>query len=141
MSEQQTDPADARIVPTDVEPLLTPAEAKSIRERMGLSTRWLAQRWERDERLVQRWERMRVLPAPLATDLTNLRAHFAAQVQALADDPAVDPIMVPRVDPDSADGFPAAWHRAVGLAAADLTGRRLRFTEPDPAPQQEEPHG
>lgn len=93
---------------------------------MGLSTRWLAQRWDHPEQSVQRWERNRQLPAALVDDLKALREQFDGQVRALVAAAATE-ITVPRTDPDSTDGWPATWHRAVALQAAQTTHAQLVF--------------
>jgi hypothetical protein len=110
---------------------VTPAEVKAWRERMGLSTRWLAERWERPEPSVQRWERARTLPVGLVTDLQTLIHEFDQQVTSLVAS-ARQLIWVPRTDADSPDDRPATWHRAVALTAARQTGATLTFIDPSP---------
>ncbi len=107
---------------------LTPAEVKAWRERMGLSTRWLAERWGTPEPSVQRWERRRSLPPGLVADFTGIIADFDARVESLAA-AGHDRYVVPRVS--SVEGYPAAWHRAVALAASLRTGARLDFAAED----------
>jgi hypothetical protein len=109
---------------------VTPAEVKAWRERMGLSTRWLAERWDCPEQSVQRWERSRVLPAGLVADLWKLIRTFTVEASTLAASGAAT-IWVPRTDADSPDGRPAAWHRAVGLEAAAITSATLTFDHTD----------
>lgn len=96
---------------------LGPADIKAWRERLGLSTRWLAERWDVRELTVQRWERDRRAPEGVIADLRALIAEHQRQAEELAGSD-VEQVQVPRVDPDSPDrGWPAAWYRSVGLSS------------------------
>lgn len=106
------------------QPPMTPAEFKALREHLGLTTRWLAHRWKIQETTIQRWERNRTVPAPLAADLADLADQFAAQVTTLRRSRHRD-LPVPRRDTDSPDTMPATWHRAIALTAAHGTRHRL----------------
>ena len=107
-------------------PAFTPAEVKSVRESLGLTTRWLAHRWRTAENSVKRWETSRFLPDDLADDLRALVALRDAQVEAGCE-ARLPCIEVPRLDADSIDDFPAAWHRAIALEVADSTGAALTW--------------
>lgn len=103
---------------------MTPAQFKAIREHLGLTTRWLAERWDVQETTIQRWERNRTIPSRLAADLMGLSRHFDEQIAALRRGGA-SVVDVPRRDANSPDAMPAAWHRAIALAATVGTGARI----------------
>lgn len=107
---------------------MTPAELKATREALGLSSQWLADRWGVALYSVQRWERNRAVPAELARDFESIEARFRDEV-ATGIAGAAASLAIPRVDADSPDGFPAAYHRAVALRIAEATGARLVFRE------------
>jgi len=101
---------------------MTPAEFKARRERMGLS----AQRWGVSLLSVQRWERNRAIPDALAADFESIEDAFRDAVDTGAwVERGV--LAVPRVDAESLDGYPSAYHRAVALAIAERTGARIEF--------------
>lgn len=104
---------------------MTPAEFKCLRESMGLSTKWLAIRWDVAESSVKRWEHTRTLPDALETDLLNLRRQFNEAVTRLST--TTTPIVVPRVDSESPDRWPAAWHRAIAQQASDRCGASIIY--------------
>lgn len=112
---------------------MTSAEMKCLRESMGLTTKWLSARWDVAEFSVKRWERDRYLPENLETDLRGLKRRFDAEVQHTAavtaesgEDAAV---IVPRTEPESTGGMPAAWHRAIAQRARELSGARILYTD------------
>ena len=105
---------------------MTPAEFKARREAMGLSTQWLATRWNVSLMSVQRWERNRSMPSGLAEDFETIEDGFREDVD-MGIDESLPVLRVPRVDSDSDDGFPAAYHRAVALRIAERTGAQLVF--------------
>lgn len=105
---------------------MTPADFKAMRESMGLSTKWLAVRWGVSMLSVQRWERNRSMPPELERDFESIRSCFRAEVDDGVSD-ASPSLSVPRVDDESPDGFPAAYHRAVALRIAESTGAHLVF--------------
>lgn len=112
-------------------PVMTPAEFKATRERLGLTVRWLAERWGVQETTIQRWERNRALPSDLAEDMGGLAGRFDVQVDALrAAGAAV--LRVPRRDGESPDQMPAAWHRAAALTAVAGTGSRIEWIPGEP---------
>lgn len=111
---------------------MTSAEFKCVREGLGLTSQWLADRWGVALFSVQRWEKERVLPGDLEADLCSLVARFESAVLdgvASAGDRYVE---VPRTDDQSPDEMPAAYHRAVALAVARRTGARIAYIG-DPA--------
>ena len=105
---------------------MTPAELKSTREALGLSSHWLADRWGVALYSVQRWERGRTLPEELAIDLESLVRRMGVDVErmSLGGDRVIE---VPRTDAESPDEMPAAYHRAVALAVARETGARIVY--------------
>ena len=105
---------------------MTPAEFKARREALGLSTRWLAERWGVSHLSVQRWERNRAIPAELARDFEAIEDQADATV-ALGVEREDGSIGIPRTDAQSMDGYPAAYHRAVALRIARETGAELVF--------------
>lgn len=109
-----------------------PAEMKCLRESLGLSTAWLARRWDVAERSVQRWERDRQLPVALEEDLERLAVERDQQVAAIVRESGNAPILVPRLDREG-DEWPAEWHRAVALIAQKRTGRRIEFLPDTPS--------
>lgn len=105
---------------------MTPAELKARRERMGLSAQWLAARWGVSLLSVQRWERSRAIPDALAADFESIEDAFRDAVDTGAWR-GERVLTVPRVDAESLDGYPSAYHRAVALAIAERTGARIEF--------------
>jgi len=75
---------------------------------------------------VQRWERNRAIPDALAADFESIEDAFRDAVDTGAwVERGV--LAVPRVDAESLDGYPSAYHRAVALAIAERTGARIEF--------------
>lgn len=91
---------------------LTPAEFKCLRVSIGLTTRWLAQRWDVAEYSVKRWENSRMLPEEFSDDMIGLRKRFLDEVSkgVAARNEA---LLVPRVDRDTNLGFPAQWWQLI----------------------------
>lgn len=106
---------------------MTPAELKSTREALGLSSQWLADRWGVALYSVQRWERGRTLPEELAVDLEGLVRRMGVDVERMSLGGGDRVIEVPRTDAESPDEMPAAYHRAVALAVARETGARIVY--------------
>lgn len=107
--------------------MLTSAETKCLRESMGLTTKWLADRWHVAEYSVKRRETNRILPDEFETDLRGLKTRFDKAVQAAADTPADACIIVPRTDRGNGE-YPAAWHRAIAQQAAARCHCRILYT-------------
>lgn len=95
---------------------LSCAEFKCLREGMGLTTAWLANRWNVAEYSVKRWERERLPPAEYADDLLALKGTFDAAVDSIRPQTRAT---VPRTEAESPDGMPAAWHRSIAQHASD----------------------
>lgn len=111
---------------------MTSAEFKCVRESLGLSSQWLADRWGVALFSVQRWERERVLPDELEADLCSLVARFKNAVQDGVMNAGDRYVEVPRTEDQSPDEMPAAYHRAVALAVVRRTGARIAYID-DPA--------
>ena len=107
------------------------AEFKVLRESLGLSLAWLAQRWGLEsERGPKRWqERNEPIPEARAADMEQLAAIADGLVEwqlteLLADAAGDRRLLVPRVDADSPDEFPASFYRAVAARVSwELEGR------------------
>jgi hypothetical protein len=100
------------------------AEMKVVREGLGLSTRWLAKRWDKHEQAVQRWETKDwEIPGEVARDVHDLREQFFAAVATtiaslgiLADNQE-KLLILPQTDDYLllTEAFPAATLRAVAF--------------------------
>ena len=108
------------------------AEFKVLRESLGLSLAWLAQRWGLEsERGPKRWqERNEPIPEARAADMEQLAAiadglvEWQLKTEQLADAAGDRRLLVPRVDADSPDEFPASFYRAVAARVSwELEGR------------------
>ena len=64
---------------------MTPAENKALRESMGLTLKWLAERWGVTVQSVKRWEGSRTPPPQIAKDMLDLKRKFDAEVQRLVE--------------------------------------------------------
>lgn len=111
---------------------MTPAEFKCCRESLGLSTRWLADRWGVSEYSVQRWERNRILPDDLQADLLGLQVRFAAEISKGVGERG-ETIIVPRTNVDSVQGFPAAWWRLIAWQVRLKTEGLILYYDDDVA--------
>lgn len=105
---------------------MTPAEFKCMRESLGLSAKWLSERWGVALLSVQRWEKDRALPGELEEDLLSI-VDKAAETVAIGVEREDGSIEVPRTDACSLDGFPAAYHRAVAWEIARHTGAEIVY--------------
>lgn len=105
---------------------MTPAEFKSRREALGLPAKWLAERWSVSLLSVQRWERSRAMPPELARDFEDIEER-ASKTVSMGIRRGDGTIEVPRIDAESVDGFPAAYHRAIALRIAHETGAGIVF--------------
>lgn len=113
---------------------LTAAEFKTVRESLGLSADWIAERVGVQVRTVRRWEDgTSPIPEDAWVALVRLEQLVDAAVDNLLDEFGVDDpddldepvvVRVPRVDVDSPDGLPASVHRAVAARLRwELPGR------------------
>lgn len=105
---------------------LTPAEFKCLRASLGLTTKWLADRWDVAEFSVKRWERARMLPEEFSEDMLGLRQWFLDEV-AQREACVADSISVPRTDRDTDLGFPASWWQLIAWRVHEDTGQMILF--------------
>lgn len=98
-------------------------ELKVVREGLGLSTRWLSERWAVREQSVQRWEsRNYQVPTECADDLIDILRQFSTDVtETIASLGAVktgqEKLLLPKTDEFlvASDSFPASFYRAVAF--------------------------
>lgn len=102
---------------------IRPAELKCQRERMGLTTKWVAERWDVAEYSVKRWENNRLLPAEFTEDWVAMLYDYEQQINTYSQR---DVIIVPRVNVDSL-AYPGAFYRSAGLDANRETGAPIEF--------------
>ena len=108
---------------------MTPAENKALRESMGLTLKWLANRWGVTVQSVKRWEGSRTPPPQIAKDMLDLKRKFDAEVQRLVEDGG-DIVEVPRRDRDcTGSEQSAAWARAVAQRAKERRGLTMEFRD------------
>ena len=113
---------------------MTSAEFKCLRESMGLTTKWLAERWKVSEFSVQRWDRNRRLPDELEADIMDLKARFDREVGRVAD-AGGDCVLVPRNDRlRTAVDMPAAWFHMIAQRASEIAGLRILFEDDEQEP-------
>jgi DNA-binding transcriptional regulator YiaG len=107
---------------------MTDAEFKVTRERLGLTTRWLADHLAVAERTVHRWEAgQQAVPGGVQDELDRLAAIAGAAVEQLEAEleQMPDPHVVTyrtdddyrAVEPDT--DWPASWHRALAARVAE----------------------
>lgn len=110
---------------------MTPAENKALRESMGLTLKWLANRWGVTVQSVKRWEGSRTPPPQIAKDMLSLKRKFDEEVNRLVETGTAQ-VNVPRRDRDcKASEQSAAWARAVAQRAREQTGLRIEFRDND----------
>lgn len=117
---------------------MTSAELKCLRESMGLTTRWLAERWDVSEVSVKRWERTLCPPERIVRQITDLKRRFDEEVArgvALRG----DYVCAARND-RFRDGrmMPAAWTRAVAQRVHEGSGARILFYDDEQDPYENE---
>ena len=116
---------------------MTSAEFKCLRESMGLTTKWLASRWDVSEFSVQRWERNRMLPEKLAEDMTRLKTRFDGEVER-AVETGGECFIVPRNDRfRTMDDMPAAWHHMIAQRVRERSGARILFEDDEQDPESD----
>lgn len=119
---------------------MTGAELRVVREWLGLTTRWLAERLSVQERTVHRWEAdASPIPDAIRVTVEQLEADTAAVVSAAVDtlNDAADPgILTYRTDADYRVHhpelpWPASWHRAVTARVAhEVPGLPITYWTP-----------
>lgn len=116
---------------------MSAAEFRCLREWLGLTTRWLADKLDVAERTVHRWEAdVSPIPAGVADALLALSEQTYGILNTAIDemldlpDPA---IATYRTDEEFAAaqpeaGWPASWHRALCARVADeVPGLRITY--------------
>ena len=108
---------------------MSPAELRMVREYLGVSAEWLADRLGVALRTVRRWEHGKsAVPDGVREQVEGLEevavGHVNAAVDALGD--AVEAVLtIPDAD---AGGFPAGWWRMVAVRVAqDVPGLHVRY--------------
>ena len=115
---------------------MTPAENKALRESMGLTLKWLANRWGVTVQSVKRWEGSRTPPPQIAKDMLDLKRKFDAEVQRLVEGGG-DIVEVPRRDREcTGSEQSAAWARAVAQRAKEQRGLTMEFRDAKGAEKQ-----
>lgn len=119
---------------------MTSAEFRCLRESMGLTTKWLAVRWDVSEFSVQRWERNRTLPDELADDMLRLKERFDGEI-GRAIETGGDCLTVPRNDRHgTADDMPSSWHHMIAQRIRERSGMRILFDDDGPSTESEATH-
>lgn len=126
---------------------MTPAEFRCLREYLGLTPVWLAERFNVRERTVHRWQDgYAAVPEGIAAELEEIAERTDAFVDQLAEGKAEgDVLLTYRTD----DGyraaghhtFPASWHRAASQRAADKAGLVLMYADRVEGEKSAEPSG
>lgn len=114
--------------------MMTPAEFKATREHLGLTSKWLAERWGVAVHSVERWEKDRILPDDLLEDLLLIK-RYADELIGIAVKHGENglqietPLDVPRTAKDDYNKeYPPAFWRMIAWEAADRTGDRIVYT-------------
>lgn len=112
--------------------IVTAADFRAARERYGLTVQWLADTLRVRQRTVHRWEAGHTpIPDGVADELAAWHAAWLDTVDRFAESIAIDcaetesnaaVLIVPRLDRHSLDDYPAAFHRAAALEAAQACG-------------------
>lgn len=121
---------DGSLPERDGELFVTPAELRCLREFLGLTPAWLADRLGIRERRLQRMEAgTESIPDGVAVeleDLANATAEYVEQlIEELDGQGAVETLVTYRTDATfkAAEGlgltYPASWHRAVAARVAE----------------------
>ncbi len=126
----------------DDERRLTPAEFHCLRQQLGLSTRWLAERWDVAERSVQRWENSRMLPLEFSVDMLDLRDRQRREIQNESDSVrrTQSGIMVPRKNIMAAE-YPAEWWQIIAWHVHEQTGATILYDDDYTEDLEPEPDG
>ncbi|QAY63864.1 transcriptional regulator [Xylanimonas allomyrinae] len=119
---------------------MTGAALRCTRERLGLTTRWLADHLDVNERSLHRWEAgVRRVPRGVCAEIERLQTCHDELVQRL--DGALSAMSEPRLvtwrtdaDVSSAGGpeagYPASWHRAaVAQVLVHRPGTRVAYRD------------
>ena len=100
------------------------ATFRATRERLGLTTRWIADELDVNERSVHRWENGQ---SPIPEGVVGALEEWGALHDQYVTE-ARDPVVVPRTG--HRGGFPAAWWRAVAAEAHREHGAGIDYEDP-----------
>jgi predicted transcriptional regulator len=99
---------------------MTDAELRSMREWLGVTGEWLADRLRVEGRTMRRWEAGTTpVPDGVRAELAVLVAEADAAVREVVagtSGAARPVVVVPRSDPPG--GMPAGWHRRIAVRAS-----------------------
>ncbi|MCH4835650.1 helix-turn-helix domain-containing protein [Bifidobacterium pseudolongum] len=114
----------------DDERRLTPAEFHCLRQQLGVTTKWLASRWNVTERSVQRWENFRCLPLEFTEDVLALRTRQLDLIHTQCEEAmrAQSGVMVPRKNIMPAE-YPAEWWQIIAWHVHEKTGATILYTD------------
>ena len=109
---------------------LTPAEFHCLRQQLGLTTKWLANRWRVTERSVQRWENSRCLPLEFTEDILTLRRRQLDMIRTQCEQAmrTQSGIMVPRKNIMPVE-YPAEWWQIIAWHVHEQTGATILYTD------------
>ena len=114
------------------EACLTAAEFHCLRQQLGLTTKWLAERWRVTERSVQRWETSaeRRLPFDLTEDMLSLRTRQLREIEHESDEVmrTMGGVMVPRKNLLPAE-WPAEWWQIIAWHVHERTGATIVYDD------------
>lgn len=109
---------------------LTPAEFHCLRQQLGVTTKWLANRWHVTERSVQRWENFRCLPFEFTQDILALRTRQLEMIRTQCEEAmrTQSGVMVPRKNIMPAE-YPAEWWQIIAWHVHEQTGATILYTD------------
>lgn len=120
-----------------VDEVMSPAELRVVREYLGLTTRWVAEHLDVQERTVHRWESgVSPIPDGVRLQVEAWEADTARTVTAgvtAAQDLPEPTVATYRTDVDylhhePTGGWSASWHRAVvARIAQEVIGLRIQY--------------
>lgn len=113
---------------------LTPAEFRCLRERLGLTEKWLSHRWDVSIQSILRWERYRTLPQELSQDIRQLSKDFDSSVDSLAkkykEDTTLEIPATGDASEDTANSrYPQRMVRAIAWAVHEKTGCKIAYPD------------
>lgn len=107
---------------------LSAADFRALREKYGFTVVWLSDAFRVRERTIHRWEAGDVvIPGPVGQQVETVWAEdFAKTVAKYTEEIHLygSPVLVPRRDENTLDEYPAAFHRAAALEAAQQSAHR-----------------
>lgn len=120
-----------------LDPRMTPAEFRCLRQAIGLSRAQVAELLRVAERTVGRWEEATTpIPDGVAAELWRIVTHTGNVIDEIAGDyneGLIDHVVVYRTDEDlwfarrSHSGWPASWWRVIAGRVAIMTGARVVY--------------